>query len=100
LRRTATGGFGIADAVTLERLEAMSAAERDATLQPAATLLSDLPSLRLSTPDAARFRQGGAVPAPGSADGACAVFDGCVLLGVADVAAGLAQPRRVVAATP
>ena len=100
LRRTATGGFGIADAVTLERLEAMSAAEREATLQPAATLLRDLPSLRLATPEAARFRQGGAVPAPGSADGACAVFDGNILLGVADVAAGLAQPRRVVAATP
>ena len=100
LRRTATGGFGIADAVTLERLEAMSAAEREATLQPAATLLRDLPSLRLATPEAARFRQGGAVLAPGSADGACAVFDGNILLGVADVAAGLAQPRRVVAATP
>ena len=100
LRRTATGGFGIADAVPLERLEAMSAAERDATLLPAAALLRDLPSLRLSAPDAARFRQGGAVLAPGSAEGAYAVFEGCVLLGVADVAAALAQPRRVVAATP
>jgi tRNA pseudouridine55 synthase len=100
LRRTATGGFGIGDAVSLERLEAMSAVERDATLRPAATLLRDLPSLKLATPEAARFRQGGAVLAPGSADGACAVFDGDVLLGVADVAAGLAQPRRVVAAAP
>jgi len=100
LRRTATGGFGIADAIALERLEAMSAAERDSVLQPAATLLRDLPSLQLATPEAARFRQGGAVPAPGSADGACAVFDGGVLLGVADVAAAVAQPRRVVAAAP
>jgi tRNA pseudouridine55 synthase len=98
LRRTATGGFGITDAVTLERLEAMNDAQRDATLLPAATLLRDLPSLALATPEAARFRQGGAVPAPGSADGACAVFEGGVLLGVADVAAAVAQPRRVVAA--
>ena len=98
LRRVATGGFGIADAVTLERLEAMNEVERDATLKPAAALLRDLPSLKLAAPEAARFRQGGAVPAPGSADGACAVFDGCVLLGVADVAAAVAQPRRVVAA--
>jgi tRNA pseudouridine55 synthase len=97
LRRTATGGFGIADAVALERLEAMSDAERETVLLPAATLLRDLPSLKLATPEAARFRQGGAVPAPGSADGACAVFDGGVLLGVADVAAAVAQPRRVVA---
>jgi tRNA pseudouridine55 synthase len=100
LRRTATGGFGIADAVTLERLEAMSAAEREAVLLPAATMLRDLPSLALATPEAARFRQGAAVPAPGSADGACAVFDGGVLLGVADVVAAVAQPRRVVAAAP
>jgi tRNA pseudouridine55 synthase len=99
LRRTATGGFGIADAVALERLEAMSPAERDAALLPAAMLLRDLPSLRLSAADAARFRQGAAVLAPGSADGACAAFDGDILLGVADVVAGLAQPRRVVSAT-
>jgi len=100
LRRVATGGFGIADAVTLERLEAMNEVERDATLKPAAALLRDLPSLKLAAPEAARFRQGGAVPAPGSADGACAVFDGNILLGVADVAAAVAQPRRVVAAAP
>ena len=100
LRRVATGGFGIADAVMLERLEAMNEVERDATLKPAAALLRDLPSLKLAAPEAARFRQGGAVPAPGSADGACAVFDGNILLGVADVAGAVAQPRRVVAAAP
>ncbi len=69
-----------------------------AALLPAAALLRDLPTLRLGAADAARFRQGAAVLAPGSADGACAAFDGDVLLGVAFVAAGLAQPRRVVAA--
>jgi tRNA pseudouridine55 synthase len=100
LRRTATGGFGIADAITLERLEAMTPGERDAALLPAATLLRDLPTLRLGAADAGRFRQGGAVLAPGSADGAWAAFDGDNLLGVADVAAGLAQPRRVVAGPP
>ena len=100
LRRTATGGFGIADAVTLEHLEAMSEADRDAQLLPAATLLRGLPSLPLAEPEAARFRQGGAVLAAGLGDGACAAFAGSELLGVADVAAGLAQPRRVVAAPP
>jgi len=100
LRRTATGGFGIADAVTLEHLEAMSAADRDATLLPAATLLRDLRLLQLPASEAARFRQGGAVLAPGLPDGACAAFMGGDLLGVADVLAGLAQPRRVVAAAP
>jgi len=97
LRRTATGGFGIADAVTLEHLEAMSAADRDALLLPAASLLRDLPSLRLAALEASRFRQGGAVPASELPDGPCAVLAGEDLLGVADVVAGLAQPRRVVA---
>ena len=97
LRRTATGGFGIADAVTLEDLEAMSAAERDAALRPAAVLLHDLPSLKLAAAEAGRFRQGAAVLAPGLADGACAAFAGEELLGVADIVAGMALPRRVVA---
>jgi tRNA pseudouridine55 synthase len=100
LRRTATGGFGIADAVTLEQLEAMDDASRQDALLPAATLLRDLLQLRLDSVDAARFRQGGAVPAPGLADGACAAFADDDLLGVADVDAGLAHPRRVVAAAP
>ena len=100
LRRTATGGFGIADAVTLERLESMSGPDRDAAVLHTATLLRDLPSLPLATSEAVRFRQGGAVQAPGLPDGACAAFAGEDLLGVADVVAGLAQPRRVVATPP
>ena len=100
LRRTATGGFGIADAVALERLEAMSEAARDATLLPSAMLLRDLASLRLGAFEAARFRQGGAVEAPGFPDGACAAFAGEDLLGVADVVSGEAHPRRVVATPP
>jgi tRNA pseudouridine55 synthase len=98
LRRTATGGFEIGDALTLEQLEAMSDASRDAMLLPAATLVRDLPPLRLAAGEAARFRQGGAVPAPGMEDGSIAAFAGDDLLGVAIVAAGQAQPRRVVAA--
>ena len=67
-------------------------------LLPAATLVRDLPPLRLAAGEAARFRQGGAVPAPGMGDGSIAAFAGDDLLGVAIVAAGQAQPRRVVAA--
>jgi tRNA pseudouridine55 synthase len=99
LRRTETGGFGIADAVPLDRLEAMDDATRDVELLPVADLLRDLPSLHLTEADAARFRQGGAVPAAGLADGACAAFVQGALLGVADVGAFLAHPRRVVAST-
>ncbi len=97
LRRTATGGFDIGNAIALEQLESLSETARDAALLPAAALLRDLPALRLAAGDAARFRQGAAVPAPGFGDGACAVFAGIDLLGVADVGNALAQPRRVVA---
>ena len=100
LRRTATGGFGIDAAVTLEAVEAMDDATRNSMLLPVSTLLRDLPLLQLAVADAARFRQGGAVPAPGLADGACAAFAGEELLGVADTEAGVAQPRRVVASAP
>ena len=100
LRRTATGGFQLADAVTLERLEAMDPGARDAALMPAAALLRDIPALPLAAADAARFLKGAAVPASGLADGACAAFAGGALLGVADVTAGVASPRRVVVAAP
>ena len=97
LRRTATGGFGIDAAVALGDLEAMDDATRNSMLLPVAALLRNLPPLQLAVADAARFRQGGTVPAPGLGDGACAAFAGDELLGVADAAAGVAQPRRVVA---
>lgn len=96
LRRTATGGFDVADALSLERLERMSEAERLSALRPAAALVSGLPALALEAADAHRFRQGQPVGAPGRPDGECAVFAGARLLGVAAVEAGVARPRRVV----
>jgi hypothetical protein len=43
--------------VTLERLEALPDAERDAALALAATLLASLPALELGIVEAMRFRQ-------------------------------------------
>ena len=96
LRRTATGGFDLADAVALDRLEAMAEAERLAALRPTAALVSGLPELALDEAAGQRFRQGQPVPAPGRAEGECAVYAGGRLLGLATVAAGVARPRRVV----
>ena len=96
LRRTATGGFRIADAVTLEALEAMSDTERNERLLPASVLVAQLPPLCLDPDAARRFLHGAAVIADGAADGAAAVFCDGALLGVADIAGGIAQPRRVV----
>ena len=44
LRRTASGALGLADAVTLEQLSAMSEPERDALLLPADALLAGWPA--------------------------------------------------------
>ncbi len=97
LRRTATGGFSLDGAITLEALEAAAEDERVAMLRPAATLLSDLARIDLAGAAAERFRNGQAVPSPGIADGECAVFRDDELLGLAEVRAGVASPRRVVA---
>jgi tRNA pseudouridine55 synthase len=99
LRRTVSGGFGIADAVTLEALEAMEQSQRDAELLPARVLVAHLPRLSVSGEAVRRFLQGQPVPAGAQKDGPVAVFEADALLGVADVEEGLAHPRRVVAAS-
>jgi tRNA pseudouridine55 synthase len=58
LRRTASGALRIDQAVTLERLEALSEAERDALLLPADALIADWPAWRLPADEAARFLTG------------------------------------------
>jgi tRNA pseudouridine55 synthase len=97
LRRTASGGFDIANAVTLEALAAMEQPLRDAALQPARVLVDHLPKLSVSGEAAQRFLQGQPVAANAQRDGPVAVFEADALLGVADVKDGLAHPRRVVA---
>jgi hypothetical protein len=61
-----------------------------------AVLVAHLPQLKATADVSRRFLQGRAVPAEGLQPGPVAVFDGESLLGVADVADGVAQPRRVI----
>ena len=100
LRRTASGGFDIADAVTLDALESMDATMRDACLRPPGILVRHLPALRVAGESARRFCHGGAVPAPELDDGWAAAYEAGALLGIADVAAGIAHPRRMLAREP
>jgi tRNA pseudouridine55 synthase len=100
LRRTASGGFGIADATTLETLEALDETARDRQLLAPSVLVGHLPALRVEPDVGHRFLQGRAIAAEGAVPGPTAVFDGAALLGVADVADGFAHPRRVVPAAP
>ncbi len=58
LRRTGSGGVTLQGAVTLEALQAMTEAERDALLAPVDVLLSDWPEVTLSESEAARFLTG------------------------------------------
>jgi tRNA pseudouridine55 synthase len=58
LRRTATGPLQVADAITIEALEALSEAERLALLLPADTLLADWPAVSLPDDEAGRFLTG------------------------------------------
>ena len=102
LRRTASGGFDVAVAVTLDALEAMSDESRAALLQPASILVAHLPRIDLGAEHAAAFLQGRAVAAPAGVvradEPVHAVFGPGGLLGVADVREGFAQPRRVMPA--
>jgi tRNA pseudouridine55 synthase len=55
LRRTASGTLGLAGAVTLEALQAMTEPERDALLQPPESLVAAWPEFTLAADEAARF---------------------------------------------
>ena len=100
LRRTASGGFHLRDAVTFDALDAKDEAGRDACLQPASVLVRHLPALIVAAEDAQRFRHGGAVPALACGDGLVAAYEAHTLLGIAEVANGLANPRRTISAAP
>jgi tRNA pseudouridine55 synthase len=99
LRRTGAGRFGVGQAVTLQELAALEPAERERRVLPLASLLEGLPSLILPGASAARFRQGQAVPQPGSSHGRYRVSDADGrFLGVGEIAAdGLLRPRRLIA---
>lgn len=97
LRRTASGRFGVADAVPLAELEALSPEARANRLLTLAHLLQELPRADLDAPAAARFRNGQAVPCS-AAEGVCGVYgpDASVIgLGRCD-GAGMLHPVRLV----
>ncbi|MBM3355523.1 MAG: tRNA pseudouridine(55) synthase TruB [Betaproteobacteria bacterium] len=86
LRRSGSGAFTIAEAVSLERFRAMDEAGRQACLRPTDSMLAMLPVARLGEEEALRLTQGQAVPAAMEPARACRVLghDGA-LLGVGEV---------------
>ena len=97
LRRIDTGGLGVERCITLADLEAMSEADRLATLEPPESLLAQHVRVTLDGENATRFLSGvlrrGSWP---DAD-AVAVFgkDPPVLLGVGHIASGELVPDRL-----
>jgi tRNA pseudouridine55 synthase len=98
LRRTQVGRFFLDEAVTLDRLTAMTEAERVGNLLPADALLAALPSLELDAEQAVRIARGQAVNCTGMTNtGLVRVYGpGAAFLGVADAdREGRVVPRRL-----
>jgi tRNA pseudouridine55 synthase len=97
LRRVATGGFEVAQCVTLDALEAMSEAQRLACLLPVDSLLADHAVVTLDIDNAGRFLSGlrRRGPWPDAAQVAVVAAEDAMLLGTAHVAAGELIPGRL-----
>ena len=109
LRRTRVGELSIADAVTLDVLQATPAESLLRRLQPLDALVSTLPRIGLADPLADRFLHGqrivldahDRVPLSRAPAGPVRVYRGERLIGIADFAPpGLLAPQRVLAAPP
>ena len=100
LRRTGTGGFAVAQCITLEALEAMSEAQRLACLLPVDALLAGHTQVTLDSDNAARFLNGLLRRGPWADAAQVAVYaqSGGSLLGTAQVAAGELIPSRLLSA--
>jgi tRNA pseudouridine55 synthase len=97
LRRTASGALKVGQAVTLDRLEALTEAERDALLLAPDTLIADWPAWQLSAEEAARFLTGlrRRVDAPDTARLRVYGPEPRALLGAAHITAGELIPDRL-----
>ncbi len=104
LRRERVGALRVENAVTLDRLEAMSSAERISSLAPVDFLLASLQKTELDDAYARRFLHGqrlriapaGGRPGAGARDERVRVYCRGELLGVATVEDGVLVPSRLV----
>jgi tRNA pseudouridine55 synthase len=97
LRRLASGEFDIGDSLSLEALEALDEAARDARLLPIDVLLSTLPRLELDAGDAWCLTCGQAITRSGLPEGDYRVYAAARFVGVARVDAGVLRARRLLA---
>ena len=95
LRREATGGFGLAGALTLAQLEALDMSARLAALRPNDALVAALPTLTLDAALAARLRLGQRLSLEAPAGLARAYDPEARFLGLVRVEGGVAHPERL-----
>jgi len=95
LSRTGSGGFALADAVTLDDLEQRAETARDAALLPVDALVAGLARLDLEDNDAIRLEQGQAIVRAELVDGIVRVYTARGFAGVASVVGGIVRPRRL-----
>lgn len=98
LRRTRVGSLDIAQALTIEAIEALPAEARDHLLQPVDALLADLPAERLNAADAARLLQGQAICSSGVPSCQRRLYGPQGFIGLGELTAdGWIAPRRMIA---
>ncbi len=98
LRRTAIGALRVADALSLDQLNALSDEARAGCLLPPDSLLLSLPMVSLDEAATLRFSHGNPVDVA-AAPGKCRVYGGDRLLGVGEAdAMGRVKPCRLVCA--
>lgn len=97
LRRVASGGFEVGDALSLEGLEALDDAGREARLLPVDALLSILPRLELDAADAWRLGRGQAFARSDLPDGDYRAYAAGRFVGVARANTGVLRARRLLA---
>lgn len=99
LRRTRIGKLDLADAISLEAIEALPFEQRDETLSPVDTLLADLSIVRLDAAESERIKHGQGIRHKALPDERFRLYDhGGAFLGLGLQAAdGWLNPRRLVA---
>lgn len=97
LRRTGTGGFDVAQAHTLEALEALAVGERDALLLPPDRLVQHFPAVALDEQSAQRICHGQAAAVAECGEGIVRLYRERVFLGLGEASAGTIRVRRLLA---
>lgn len=96
LRRTSIGEFDLNEAHTLAQLEAMGAAERDASLMPLDRLVLNLPFLELDSVQATRLARGQRLSwADSYADGRRRLYVEGRFIGLGELVEGRLSPTRL-----